>query len=108
MNSRSWVIVLAILLIGSNAYWLYNTVDFGITHSYLEASYEHEQKRAAQAIYLANLNLVGMHADAAKSRIGKDVSGLDSFEKEGCLYVGGICLRLDDNRLVVSVETPET
>ena len=103
MSSRAWIIFLVILLIGSNAYLVYNTIDFGVSHTYLEASMEDASKRAEQAVRLANLNLIGLDIAQARRLIGKDVYDLEPFEKEGCLWVGQICLKLDDENRIVSI-----
>lgn len=104
MKSRTWIIVLILLLLVSNAYWVYNTIDFGVSYTYLEASAEHASKRAEQAMQLANLNLIGLDADEAQALLRNDVVGLEAFEKEGCMWVGGICLRLDSERKIVRIE----
>lgn len=104
MKSRIWIIILIVLLLGSNAYWIYNTIDFGLSYTYLEASAEHASKRAEQAIQVANLNLIGLDADEAQALLHSDAYDLETFEKEGCLWVGGICLRLDSERKIVRIE----
>jgi hypothetical protein len=53
-----------------------------------------------QTLRLANLELIGLGADEALAKIGKDVYGLDPFEKEGCIYAGNVCVRLNEGRKV--------
>lgn len=104
MNSRTWIILLVVLLISSNAFWLYRGIDFGISYTYLEASLDDASRRAEQATRLANLNLIGLSADEVQMRIESAVSGAELFEKDGCLIADGICLKLDDDRVVVGIE----
>lgn len=108
MTPKHWIILLTALLVISNAYWVFVMIDTGITMTYREASFDLTEKTAEQAVRLANLNLIGMGADEALALIGKDVYDLEPFEKEGCLYAGQVCLRLDDNRVIVGIETANT
>ncbi len=104
MKPKTWIVVLALLLLGSNAFWLYHTIDFGVSYSYLSVEASEASKRAEQAVRLANLDLIGMQVSEAKTLIGNNVYDLEPFEKEGCLWAGNVCLRLDSDRNVVSLE----
>jgi len=108
MTPKRWIILLTALLVISNAYWVFVMIDTGITMTYREASFELTEKKSEQAIRLANLNLIGMGADEALALIGTDVYDLEPFEKEGCLYAGQVCLRLDENRVIVKIEADAT
>jgi len=103
MKCRYWIILLVIALVSSNAYWMMTTLDSGITLTYQESSLELTQKMHEQTLRLANLELIGLGADEALEKIGKDVYGLQPFEKEGCINAGNICVRLDENRKVVGI-----
>ena len=46
---KIWIIILTILLIGSNIFWMYTIVDEGITYTYHKSSYERLEKR--ESIY---------------------------------------------------------
>ena len=59
-----------------------------------------------QSLALSNLNLVGLSLEEAKGKIGKDIHGLDPFEKEGCLYVGQICLQIGKDNTIEVIRAP--
>ena len=103
MKPRHWIIFLVIALVSSNAYWMMTALDSGITLTYQESSLELARKMHEQTLRLANLELIGLGADDALAKIGKDVYGLDPFEKEGCINAGNVCVQLDENRRVVGI-----
>ena len=100
---RYWVVGLAIALIVSNGFWGYKFIDDAITRTYSAASYETTSSMLDQAIVLANLKLIGQSVDQAKARIGRDIRGFEPFQKEGCLYVEGICLKHDENDIITEI-----
>ena len=97
---KYWVFLLILLLLASNGFWIYRLVDDAVTKMYTDASYDMANQMYRQSIVLSNLNLIGLDVDQAKEKIGKDIHGLDSFEKDGCLYVGQICLQISSNRTI--------
>ena len=106
MVRRIVIPFLVLALVATNAYWFYVAVDAGVTNMYSDASLFTSRKVAEQAIVLANLGLVGETAERAVEAIGLDVYGLEPFEKEGCIYAGGICLVLDAERRVNAIRMP--
>jgi len=104
MKSSYWITILLIALVTSNAYWMMLSLDSGITQTYQESSLELAHKMYEQTLRLANLELTGLGADEALTKIGKDVYGLDPFEKEGCIYAGNVCVRLNEDRKVVGID----
>lgn len=93
-------VFLVLALFATNTFWAYRVFDLGVTLTYMEASFDHIRNQYEQMVVLSNLQLVGLSAEEAKERIGKDIRGLDPFVKEGCLWVGQVCLRLQDNVVV--------
>jgi hypothetical protein len=106
MKSKHWIVILLIALIGSNIYWLLFIFDIGITTTYREAEYESTSKMLDQTMRLANMNLIGIDADVAMSRIGKGVYGTQPYIKDGCIYAGNVCLKLDESRAIMKIEEP--
>lgn len=104
MKPKCWIITLAIVLVLGNAFWLYQTIDNGITMTYQGSSFELTKKMYEQTILLANMQIIGLGADEVMTKIGKDVYGLEPFEKEGCIIAGQVCIRLDENRVVTGIE----
>jgi len=72
--------------------------------TYQDSSYELVQKQYEQTKILANMQIIGLGADQVMSKIGKDVYGLEPFEKEGCVVAGQVCIRLDSDRVVTGIE----
>ena len=107
MKSKHRIIFLVALLFVSNAYWLYVLLDEGISYTYLESSFEMSEKMLTQTTRLANMELIGLPADEVIERIGEDAYGLTPFEKEGCIYAANVCIRLDENRIVVGIGTDD-
>lgn len=103
MRRSSYVIViLTLALLASNAYWFYTRLDAGVSHTYLEASYDAAQKTADQALAVlpvaARLDAGRAEIIAAASRADQ---GAEPFEKEGFTWVGHIGLKFgNDGRLV--------
>lgn len=104
MRSRRWIIILVVTLVVTNAFWLFKLLDAGITMTYQDSSYELVQKQYEQTKILANMQIIGLGADQVMSKIGKDVYGLEPFEKEGCVVAGQVCIRLDSDRVVTGIE----
>ena len=103
---KYWIIGLVTLLLGSNAFWMYALVDDAVTCMYSDASYDMTDQMYRQSLALSNLNLVGLSINEAKGKIGKDIHGFEPFEKEGCLYVGQICLQVSENRTIEVIREP--
>jgi hypothetical protein len=82
MKPKYWIITLAIALVLSNGFWLYQTIDTGITMTYQDSSFELAQKMYEQTILLANMQIIGLGADEVITKIGKDVYGLEPLESE--------------------------
>ncbi len=94
---KYWITGLITLLIGSNAFWIFRLADNAVTDMYTDASSELTEQMYRQSLALSNLNLVGLTIEEAKIKIGTDINGGVLFEKEGCLYVGQICLQVSNN-----------
>ena len=88
-------LILFILLVGSNAWWLYTTIDNAVTDSYRQ----HEQAFTYRALDNA-LRLIPMMKPAAtRDQLIADAERLfhdDSFEKDGCTWIGSLGFKFDD------------
>lgn len=100
--TKPWMptIVLSVLLIGSNLFWLYGAIDQSVSLKYSEMSFESAQSNYEQILVLANKSLIGLSAIEAIELVGKDIHGLDPFIKEKCLIFGQICLRLNTENII--------
>lgn len=103
---KHWIILLVVLLVVSNGFWIFRFIDIAITETYTKATHELTDQMYNQLLVISNLNLVGVDVNEAKVKIGKDIHGLDLFEKEGCLFAGQICLQIGDNRTIEVIRGP--
>ena len=103
---KYWIIGLLTLLIGSNLFWIYSIIDDAVTCTYSKASYDLLYQTHQQALRLSNLNLIGLPVEEAREVVGKDINGFEPFMKEGCLYVGQICLEIGKDQTIKVVRAP--
>lgn len=95
--------LLLILLVATNGYWVYITLDSGITKTYMDASLDAATKQRDQLVRIIEQGVVGMPVAEALKLLNPDVFGSAPFKKEGCLYAGQVCLQLNENQTVVGV-----
>lgn len=103
---KHWIIGLTLLLLSSNAFWVYTFIDNAVTRMYSDASLDISNQMYRQTLVLSNLNLIGTSLEEAKTKIGKDIHGFEPFEKEGCLYVGQICLQISKENTIEIIREP--
>ncbi len=105
-TSKTKILALITMLVGSNLWWAYRTLDNGITLTYTEDSLEQTARGFNQAI--AIIPLVAQQASqreivsAAKTASELDI---EPFEKEGYLWVGELGLKFDTAGKFVGVVT---
>jgi hypothetical protein len=91
------IIMLFVLLLASNIWWLYKTIDFGVTYTHMLDTYEITDKALNQAITLlpvvAQDNISRENIIKAAS-LPNDTIG--PFEKEGYVWVGEIGLKFNE------------
>lgn len=92
------IIGLVVALILSNAWWLYKSIDFGVTYTYQQASLEYKSEALTQA--LALLPIVSDPKSSRELMIQTALSGRgrsEIFEKDGYVWVGRLGLKFDKN-----------
>ncbi len=100
---KPFTLLLLFVLFVSNLFWLYTVLDQGVSYTYLEASMESSDKEREQLFKISNLNVIGQSVNEIKGQLNPDVYGLEPFEKEGCLYVGQVCLKLNRDSIIIRV-----
>jgi hypothetical protein len=103
MRKPSYLVVaLIVALVATNAFWLYKTVDSGVSYSYSNDSYQGARSTASQA--LAILPVVARSGSSQSEVVAAAANaggGADPFEKDGYTWVGHIGLKFDaDGRLI--------
>jgi len=110
MVSRAWkyvALALVVAVIGSNALWLYNTIDVGITRSYQEQTAEECEKSAAQLEVIANHYVEGRSLAEVRPFIFSTAAPDEVFQKpeEHLWWVGNIALVMKDETTVEALTT---
>jgi len=103
-----WVVLaLGLGFIGTNAWWVYTSVDHGVTDTYREQICTENQQALAQS--LATIRLVKGHLTRQKI-LEASRSALpqfdEPFEKDGELNVGRLTFKLDHTGKLVDVQAP--
>ena len=102
MTNPNIYIILGILLVLSNGWWLYQLLDQGVTQSYRDQQvYELEETRKQ----LMNM-MPSIAEDLTKEKvvdIASQYSNTDKFEKDGCIWVGWIGLKFNRTGKLESV-----
>src|SRR5690606_1206665 len=94
---------LSIMLLATNAWWTYNTIDFGITHTYAMQTCEEDAQALKQTIAL--LPVVAAPSSSRSEIISTAILWPDvqPFEKDGFTWVGRLGLRFDAQGKLVEV-----
>ena len=106
MSKRTVTIaLLAVALLATNAWWLYRTIDFGITHTYAMASCETAVQELAQ---LKAILPVVVRPNSTREEV-LAAARLDPrdepYEKEGAVWVGQLGLKFTaDGRFIKVVD----
>ena len=99
---RTIIVTLSLLLVGSNIFWLYRTVDSAVTRSYMEQElYE---------LYGSNTQAIGMLKEALAGKTKQNVQAmaakftdLQPFEKDGCLWFGWYGFKFSKSEIFVDI-----
>jgi len=106
MNPKKWKITTAIIfvaLIGSNLWWLYQSIDAGITHTYREKVLEEQAQQLKQLLVLGNHYAADRPLSEVKALISKVYPEKDMFEKDGNLVAGWLVVKASPNGKVSSI-----
>lgn len=98
-----WIaLILGLLLIASNAWWMYITFDNAITFSYHDDQLRWEQAALTDALAL----IPASKPTATKSEVSAFFhlrSELEPFEKDGCVWFDNLGVKFDDNERIIHV-----
>lgn len=104
VKTKTLIIALVVLLIGSNAYWLHATIDAAVSTMYQEQekySLERAEKQAR-----------GMLEESLQGRLREDViqlavkhSDLKPYEKDGCVWVDAYGFKFAESGAFVGIQT---
>jgi len=94
-------IALLLALVGSNAFWVYQSIDFGISYTYMEASATgcHRMLRVAVAVIPTIADPESGKLETV--RAAEKAANADSFEKDGLVWIDGLGLGFNESGRVV-------
>jgi hypothetical protein len=98
-------LLLAIALVGTNCWWLYNAIDAGVTNKYQDQMIYEQTGMLKQLIAVTP----ELSSDKDKTEIVAIVqksSDLDPFEKEGAVWIGWLGLQFSDKGKLIKVIPP--
>lgn len=93
---KAVALVLGALLVATNAWWIYGTVDRAITQSY-QLQVLHEQSNRVLALAsLSDAFVQGMNKEAATDLLRRTQRSEEPFEKDGALNTSWVSLTIVD------------
>jgi hypothetical protein len=104
---RVAIVILSLLLVGTNIFWLYATIDSAVTSSYMDQEIYELTGSNTQAVGMLKIALAGKTKDEVRSMAVK-FTDLEPYEKEGCLWVGWYGFKFSESGNFADIETGKT
>lgn len=104
MKIRIIIVTLSLLLVGSNIFWLYRTIDSAVTRSYMEQELYELNGSNTQAIGMLKEALSGKNKETVQSMAIK-FNDLEPYEKDGCLWLGWYGFKFSESGIFVDIDT---
>lgn len=95
------LVILAVLLVVSNGFWLYHSLDNGITATYREVSLQENQEALAQALQIINAAQPAISRNELIKAAQVSTNFAEPFEKDGYLWIGRLGFRLSDEGILL-------
>lgn len=96
------VFILGILLVGTNAFWLYHVVDSSVTDFYRDDTIRSMQRTQDQLMAVIP-ELAGSQDRQKVVGIFQSATDEEPFEKAGCVWVGSVGLKFDAENELLAV-----
>lgn len=101
------VIVLTVALLGTNVWWLYRSIDFGVTYTYRDQVCREREEALSQSLAIVRLakgrRMRTETIEAARAALPQ---GVEPFEKDGQTVVGRLALTFDHDGAFVDISGP--
>ena len=104
--AKMLAITLGSLLVITNAYWVYSSIDSGITRTYEDQTYEMKNQLSALRS-ICNLHVSGMDKIEATEILRSISPDSAPYEKEGRLNTTWLSLKLDQNKNIANLNACE-
>ena len=104
-KTRVAILVLALALVGSNAWWANRALDTGVIATYREASLREYREALAQTFAIIPVAARPGATPAQVLEAAKRAApGAEAFENDGFTCIGQIGLHFDENGRLVEVK----
>ena len=101
---KVWIVLLAAILVASNLFWFGQAFNVGITLTTTQLELKETSRALDTALALANLNLIGLDATAARQKINNSLQSETAITlRNNCIKVESICVRLDNTGTVIQI-----
>jgi hypothetical protein len=99
------IFILTVLLLGSNAWWIYQSIDDGVSLTYTAVSIDDSTQALDQTLSVVPLLASGQTSQEELITHLQQQFGLDDgFEKDGLYRIGRIGLRFNDGRKLIDIQ----
>ena len=90
------VVILSVLLLSSNAFWLYQVLDIGVTLSYRDQQTDELEETRKQLMAILPEIAKNATKEEIVSAAGR-YTDMEVYEKDGCTWVGMLGFKFDEN-----------
>lgn len=102
---KAVITILTILLFASNAWWIYQSLDRGVSLTYANVSLEDSTQAFDQTLSIVPLIAGGQNSkDEIITHLQNNLGLQDGFEKDGVFWIGRIGLRFDDGNQLIDIQ----
>ena len=102
---KSAVLILAIALLGTNGWWLHQSIDAGVTNKY-QGQMMYERTGMLKQLISVTPELSTSKTKNEIITIVKKSTDLEPFDKEDVIWIGWIGLKFnDEDRLIKVIQT---
>lgn len=102
-TGKKAIIILLIALFGSNLFWIYRTIDFGISYTYMDASATDCFRTLRVTVAVTPIAADPNSSKANVVSAAESVADAESIEKDGVVWVDRLGLGFDEYGRVATV-----
>ena len=99
---KTLISILTVLLLGSNAYWLFALIDTGVTLTHRD-QHIRDLKEANKELSQMIPMLIKSKSKAEIVEIVSNLTAEEPFEKDGCIWIGRVGLKFSVSGELLSV-----
>lgn len=101
-RANKLTVILGVLLITSNAYWIYAGIDDAVTRSYMTQQLHEYDAALKQVQTMLPIAFEATDKDSFVANV-QEVLDDESFEKDGCIWIGMLGLQFDGSSSLAHV-----